>query len=458
METPPVLPPPIPPASAPRRSAGSSTTLKIFAVGTLAGLLWLGLLLIDGVRRSRLGFREEAREAIAETWGGEQRLAGPVLAVPVRMPAAGETRRAGPTMHYFLPTDCELDGELMPQELERGIFKVPVYEAKLNWRGGFRLSAANVGPDSPALDWAQARILIPVTQAQATGAAPAAEWNGAAVGFRGSEIETGLGDVLVARVALSPPDGERRDQFSVNVSVRGSRSLAIVLTGERSTARLRSTWADPSFGGATLPLQRTIKPEGFEARWESGAFGRALPQQWTNVNAGIVVNGATMARDSLQVSLLQPVDAYRLVERAIKYGSLFVVLVFAVFFLFEVTGARRIHPVQYLMIGVAVVLFFLGFLALGEFIDAGAAYAIAATASTLLVTGYSASVLGSGTRCAWVGAGLAATYGYLYFVLQLEDYALLGGTAALFALLALAMWGTRKIDWYGRDVALSRAT
>jgi inner membrane protein len=149
------------------------------------------------------------------------------------------------------------------------------------------------------------------------------------------------------------------------------------------------------------------------------------------------------------VTLLQPVDAYRLVERAIKYGVLFLVLVFANFFLFEVTARLRIHPLQYLMVGAALVLFFLGYLALSEFIAARLAYGAAALASTALVTGYSASVLRTGKRCLIVGGGLAGTYAYLYFILQLQDYALLAGTAALFALLALGMWVTRKIDWYG---------
>jgi inner membrane protein len=125
------------------------------------------------------------------------------------------------------------------------------------------------------------------------------------------------------------------------------------------------------------------------------------------------------------------------------------VLIFANFFLFEVTAKLRIHPLQYLMVGGALVLFFLGYLALSEFIAAGLAYGVAAAASTLLVTSYSASVLKTGRRCLVIGGGLAGTYGYLYFILQLEDYALLAGTAALFALLGVAMWATRKIDWYG---------
>lgn len=468
MQPTPVLPPPIPEAPR-RRSATHSTTLKLFAIATLVAVLWGGLQLIDGVRRERLGFREEARASIAQSWGGEQRVGGPILAVPVRATTNTDPRRPGPaTIYYFTPAELEAQGDVQPQSLDRGIFTVPVYEAKLQLRGKFRLEAnavtngtANAGAtnwETPPLDWAQARILIPVTQTAALSGEPQLTWNGTARAFEGTHAEAGWGEVVAAPVTLTAPDGERRDEFVINLSVRGSRTVSLVLPGTRSVARLQSTWADPSFGGGMLPLQRSVKPEGFEARWESAAFGRALPAQWTNLNATAVVNETALARDALQVALLQPVDTYRLVERSIKYGLLFVVLVFAVFFLFEATAARRIHPLQYLMVGAAVVLFFLGFLALGEFIAAWLAYTIAAAASTLLVTGYSASVLASGQRCAVVGGGLAATYGYLYFVLQLEDYALLGGTAALFALLAIAMWGTRKIDWYGRDVALSRAT
>ena len=152
------------------------------------------------------------------------------------------------------------------------------------------------------------------------------------------------------------------------------------------------------------------------------------------------------------VNFAQPVDGYSMAERAQKYGVLFFVLIFAVFFLFEITAALQIHPLQYAMVGAALCLFFLAFLALSEFWTTGAAYAAAAAACTLMIAGYSWSFLQTGRRTLIIGGGLAATYGYLYFVLKSQDYALVAGTVALFAALALVMFCTRRINWYSLEM------
>ncbi|MES1168663.1 MAG: inner membrane CreD family protein, partial [Oleiharenicola lentus] len=141
-----------------------------------------------------------------------------------------------------------------------------------------------------------------------------------------------------------------------------------------------------------------------------------------------------------------------LAERAQKYGILFFVLVFAVFFLFEITAGLRIHPLQYAMVGAALCLFFLAFLALAEFWSTGVAYGVAAAACTALIAGYSWSFLKTGRRTLVIAGGLTATYGYLYFVLKSQDYALVAGTAALFAALALVMFCTRRINWYSLEM------
>jgi len=156
---------------------------------------------------------------------------------------------------------------------------------------------------------------------------------------------------------------------------------------------------------------------------------------------------------SFGVAFTQPVDGYRLVERAEKYGVLFFVLVFTVFFLFEVTASLRIHPLQYAMVGAALCLFFLGFLALSEIWTIGRAYGTAAAGCTGMVSLYALSFLRTGWRTLVIGIGLGAMYGYLYFVLQSQDYALVAGTLALFATLAVVMFCTRRINWYDLEVS-----
>src|SRR5205807_705504 len=148
---------------------------------------------------------------------------------------------------------------------------------------------------------------------------------------------------------------------------------------------------------------------------------------------------------------LSILDSYRYVERAIKYGVLFLVLVFTTFFLFEMTARQKIHPLQYLMVGAALCLFYLLLLSISEFIGFGLAYLIAAVASALLITWYCQFFLGGGVRTLMIGAGLAGIYTFLYITLRQQDYALLMGAIALFIVLAVVMYVTRKIDWYARD-------
>ena len=460
METPPVQPPPIPSASTSPKAF--ATGLKLFAIGVLFGLLWIALLLIDNVRRERLGYREQAEAEIAQSWGGEQVLAGPVLAVPftyaaktVRevadargVPVRTEEVRTTRAWAYFLPSELDVSGRLDPSLRHRGIFIVPVYETRLAVQGRFSPTPAAIGVESATYDWTKARIIVGLQFPRGLRAAPVVQWGGQAVTLEPGTPREGWGETLEAPVNAAAAVAEGV-AFSLEMTLQGSRRLAVAPVGAQNRVTLKSSWVDPSFGGAALPARRTVGPEGFEATWEQSYFGRGYPQQWSDAAGQTPVAYHQIAGSAVDVTLLQPVDAYRLVERAIKYGVLFLVLVFANFFLFEVTAKLRIHPLQYLMVGGALVLFFLGYLALSEFIAAGLAYGVAAAASTALVTGYSASVLKTGGRCLVIGGGLAGTYGYLYFILQLEDYALLAGTAALFALLGVAMWATRKIDWYG---------
>ena len=465
METPPVLPPPLPAAAATptNNSKLPATGLKLLAIGVLIGLLWIALLLIDGVRQERLGFREEARTEIARTWGGEQSLVGPVLAVPftyasktvneVRdargVPVRTEEVRTVRAWAYFLPAELDVSGQLDPSLRHRGIFTIPVYETKLAVQGRFQPAPAAIGIESACYDWAKARLLVSLTYPRGLRAAPEVRWAGATVKLEPGSPRNGFAETLEAAVPLDAATGAAGVSFALEMNLQGSARLAVAPVGAQSRVTLRSSWADPSFGGAALPARREVGPEGFTATWEQSYFGRGYPQQWTDGAGQAEVEWHQLTGSAVDVTLLQPVDAYRLVERAIKYGVLFLVLVFANFFLFEVTAKLRIHPLQYLMVGGALVLFFLGYLALSEFAAAGLAYGIAGAASTALVTGYSASVLKTGKRCGIVGGGLAGTYAYLYFILQLQDYALLAGTAALFVLLGVGMWATRKIDWYG---------
>jgi inner membrane protein len=234
-------------------------------------------------------------------------------------------------------------------------------------------------------------------------------------------------------------------EFSLDLALNGSGVLAFTPVGRQTDVTLRSTWADPGFTGALLPSERKLGPEGFDAAWRVSYYAREYAQQWAGDTAA--PSRETLAGSAFGVGLVDVVDTYRIVERASKYGLLFIALLFTAFFLFEVLAALRLHVVHYTLVGAALVLFYLGLLSLSEFIPFASSYLAAALASTLLITLYSVSILRGGRRALVIAAALGGIYGFLYFVLQMQDQSLLAGTAALFAVLGLVMFATRKLDW-----------
>jgi inner membrane protein len=237
----------------------------------------------------------------------------------------------------------------------------------------------------------------------------------------------------------------------MTLDINGSELIRFAPLGVRNLVTLRSSWPDPKFSGAFLPSDRSVSKDGFSAEWDVSYYGRSYPQQSTGRGGGQpameAVDGSLFG-----VSFLNPVDAYRNAERATKYGLLFIAMAFSAFFLFEVRSNVSIHPVQYVLVGAALVLFFLILLSLSEFLPFGLAYGAAASAATLIVCLYGRKFLGGGRRAAALAGGLGGVYAYLFVVLQLQDYALVMGSALLTATLSALMYFTRDVDWYALDM------
>ncbi len=460
--------PPVIPTPGSRRL---SVFLKITGICLLIALLHIPLGMTHGVLRERRGYQLQATAEIAGLWGKAQQVTGPVLAVPyaykttlVRQKIVGEkvvpVEEPGLqwTMAYFLPEKLAVSGTVEPEVRHRGIYDAVVYSTKLKFAGAFLPDFVAAGIDHDRIDWAQAKVLFGVADLRGIRTISTIQpAGGKAAAFESAEAATAAFLPLEAKLGELAP-GARID-FEFEAALQGSERLQIVPTGKATTLKLSAPWADPSFCGAYLPVRREIGPAGFTAEWEIAHFSRGFPQSWTKRLANNLPEMAQKFEAAgFGVRFAQPVDGYSMAERAQKYGVLFFVLVFAVFFLFEVTAALRIHPLQYAMVGAALCLFFLLFLALSEFWATGLAYGAAAALCTLLVSFYSWSFLRTGVRTFVIGGGLTATYGYLYFVLKSQDYALVAGTAALFAALALVMFCTRRINWYSLEMNAPVAT
>lgn len=435
-------------------------------LGKIGGILILALLqliplaFVEGLLTDRLSRRDQATQDITSTWGTNQQIIGPVLIVPYRyyytekrqVLVKGEmvwqdTQVTQDDVAYFLPSRLKVDGRATPQRLHKGIYQAVVYDAALNVSGEF------APPDFTPFKLGKYDVLWD----KASLAVPIADLRGAQ-----ETLKAHLGDndllMLPGSTLKIYPQGIHADvpkftaptgpvPFNFQLTVRGSGDLQFAPIGMENVVHLTSTWRDPSFRGTFLPTERTITPQGFDATWKVSYYGRNFPQQWRGIENQFKPEDLTSSYYG--VSFLTLIDSYRNVERAIKYGILFIALIFVTFFLFEILARLKLHLIQYGLVSAALVIFYLALLSLSEFVSFGLSYLIAAGLSTLLITAYCSRILGRKGLTFGLTTGLAAVYGALYVILQLEDYSLLVGTAVLMAALAAVMYATRNVNWYG---------
>jgi inner membrane protein len=228
----------------------------------------------------------------------------------------------------------------------------------------------------------------------------------------------------------------------MTLQLRGSQNISFLPLGRKTEARISSTWKSPSFSGAFLPQNRIINEKSFEAQWEIFEYNRQYPQQWANTSWNFYSS-------SFGIDFFIPVDEYQKITRSIKYSILFISLTFLAFFVFfELFNKKRIHPIQYLLVGLALCLFYLLLVSLSEHMAFDKAYGISGFGIIALTTIYTWSMSQKRYLSVLMGMIITGLYGFLYVTLSMEDYALLMGSMGLFVILAAVMIGTRKIDWY----------
>lgn len=459
----PPLPPPMPPPR-PRRHFG--TVLKLGAIAGLTLLLLVPLRMIGAVLAERQERREEALANITSTWGEPQLVGGPVLIVPYKYRTKAwkeqlvngrlervEAVETSTAQACFLPERLQVGGQLATEELHRGIYQAVVYRGDLTLSGAFvrpNFDEWNVAPEDVL--WDEAVVTLAITDLRGAKGALNLTFDGESYPLSSGSKLAGFPSGVHTRVPHLARD-KHELAFELKLGLNGSGALRFAPVGRQTRVQLSSPWRDPKFAGAFLPSQRSVTATGFTADWEVSSYARPYPQQWSTRESKPPFNDRVVSASLFGVELLTPVDGYRHVERAIKYGVLFIALVFTAFFLFELLARVRVHPFQYTLIGAALCLFYLVVLALSEVTSFGLAYLAGTVAATGLIVAYSARVLGGHRRALLIGGELVAIYGCLYVILQLQDYALLCGAAGLFLALAIVMFVTRNMDWYARDEA-----
>ncbi len=432
----------------PFSASSRSASIKVAIVVFLTLVLLIPVSMIEDLIRDRRNNETVAASDIALSWGADQVLTGPVLRVPYKDDKT--TVYGAPyvqtRMLHVLARDLRIQADVASDVRYRGIHEVPVYSAVIDMQGSIDLSALDeIGITAGAVDWADAELLMGVSDATGVTRIPTAVVDGVETRFQpGAAQIAGLPPQLSAPLDIAT----NSDSIGVSISLRvnGTGSLSFLPLADSTDIEMVSGWASPSFSGRYLPLRREVGDDGFTATWQVPSLGRKLPGRWSDAHDA----GPHLANGAFGVRFIQPVGLYQLMTRAIKYAVLFVGLTFVTYFVFEVVGNLRLHPLQYLLVGLANTLFYLLLLSLAEHLGFDVAYAISSIASAVLIVGYSASVLANRARTAVMAAVLAGLYAFLYMTLKAESYALLAGSIGLWVVLAAIMYLTRRINWYAR--------
>ncbi|TNE62372.1 MAG: cell envelope integrity protein CreD [Alphaproteobacteria bacterium] len=426
----------------PRFSLGGPG-VKAALVGLLLLVLLIPLSMINGLIGERSNRAIEVMQSVGRTWGYEQTVAGPLLVLPydhvISRTTSGEERLERRQL-VLLPAFLKADGKVDVEPRQIGLYETKVYTAHMTLEARFDVPELFDGVDPGRLHWDEAVMSLALSDLQGLQgdlelvAAGQSLRIAPGVGFEGARY--GVHAPLAGKV--KPGEGI---SLGASFSLRGSSMLSIWPSGEKSEISLTSAWPSPGFGGRFSPISHTITDAGFDAKWQTLRLAQGI--------GPVLAGDKSLPYDqAVSVRFVDPVNRYSMVERSAKYGALFVLLTFSVLYLFEVMSKSRVHPVQYMLTGLALCLFFMGLLALAEHMPFAAAYALASVLVIGLVTAYARSV----TRSArWTGSILATQvvlFGFLYSVLKMEDMALLSGTVLLFAGLAAAMYLTRRVDWY----------
>lgn len=436
--------------------------LHIAGIVAIALLLLIPLSMVRDLINERSYRQQEVESGIAAEWGGAQTLVGPILKVPYRVKATpNQPERMSAA--FYLPQTLDAQLSFTTEMRYRAVFEIPVYRAQGRLVGAFPPpSTLPVPPDAAAMLWDQAVLLMGVGDLTGIDSDPTLNWLGQPVAFTPGSSVPALPGMQAPLPTLSLTDTDPLP-FSIDLTLRGTDRLQLVPVGATSSLTLTGDWPHPGFNGGALPAERDVTKTGFTAHWTLSYLARGFPQHWTEATEIPPANNqgydssddndrngiaAAMSASSVGMTLIQPVDFYHVSERAAKFGFLFVAAMFGTVFVIELASGKRVHVVQYLLIGAALALFFCLLLALSEVIGFTPAYIVAAVMTTGLIGAYLGHIAQS-LRKGAIGAGvLAGLYGYLYVLLQLEDMSLLAGALGLFASLAAFMWFTRKVDWF----------
>jgi len=453
-----------------------STTLRVIFIAILALLLLIPTGMIKTVIYNRETNRDFAIQDIISKWGNEQIIAGPVLTIPYDLYRVVDGKQIKEISYlHFLPEELKINSIVNPELRSRGIYDAVVYSSDINFSGSFsKPDFASLDIPSHLVNLDKAFISVGIPDMRGLEERKNLKLNGQELefvsgiitdnvvrdfNFYNDNFQDKYSEITPKKIFTEDTNGGSSSGLSANIptnylyskfnfefdlKLKGSERLAFVPLGKTTDVKMSSNWASPSFDGSFLPDERELNETGFSSNWHILDLNRNYPQSWVGGNYNIY--------DSVfGVSLIEPVDGYQKSNRSIAYAILIIALTFLIFLSFEIFNRKKIHPVQYILVGLSLVLFYALLISISEILGFNLAYGIASLATIGLIVLYSNIILKEKRFVVIQGGILVFLYAFVYILLQLEDYALFIGSVGLFIILSTIMYLSRKIDWYSID-------
>jgi inner membrane protein len=443
----------LPPALQPR-SRSRSMGLKLIVVCALALLMTIPALFVFALVEDRTNRENEVIKDISNYVGGRQTFLGPTLAVPFDIPPQSPAEPAHHGTYIVFPAQASAVVKTTTEERHRSLFRVPVFQADLKMDATFDLTGVPAAaPQGAVLDWSHAEIVVGVSDARGALADALLTADGKNFAMVPAEIsqrisiggEQGQALNLTLFGADAGAIAKPGARFDATATLRfsGAQRMALLTYGKTTHLTMQGDWPNPGFDGGFLPVSRTVTTSGFKADWSVPFIARGVRAEGQSDTI------TTLDATALGVSFVEVADPYQSVSRSLKYAPLFLGLLFLTFFIFEVTTGKRVHPAQYILVGVAQIIFYLLLLSFAERIGFDLGFLLGGAATVLLMATNARWIFASRTQGVRALVIFTLLYGLIYMLLRLEDNALLVGAIASFLAVAAAMYFTRSIDWYG---------
>lgn len=433
-------------------------TIKIATIFGLALALMIPLSMIEGVVSERSMYRDEVKANIAQSWTGTQKFLGPVLIVPYvekytkkewdkNLKAYKQNTYFRRKQIYLLPEQLRIRGEITTEQRRRGLYSIPVYASDLLVEGAFtnQQLVALWKKKGRNISWKRPYVSMLVSDIRGISEQPKLSWARGEYEFTSGSGMDNWDNGMHASIPKMQVNKHKPYHFSFRVNLKGMEKIEFAPVGKSTDVSIKANWPHPSFIGRYLPSQRTINDAGFEASWKMSSFSSDMPRL---IKACQANECNDFIDNTFGVALINSVDIYHKTERSVKYAVLFISLTFIIFFLFEIMKDLRLHPLQYLLVGLSLTFFYQLLVSLSEHMAFLSAYVIAALSNVVVIGTYISEVLKSRQRALGFSAMLLLLYAMLYAILISEDNALLMGSLLFFTILSLVMFVTRKLDWY----------